>query len=180
MSWYAIQCLGVPRGLDLVRLAAIDAGLFARIPRCTITQRPIFAEYVFLDVPDEYSLPECMDLIRAVPAAASKIAHVAGLVTEAEMLAIDAVERFAASEAVPIALHGVRHGDIIEITSGPMAGQRATFVRGEHKHGRYMLVVDVAILGRVVAWELEPSAAKRVAAIVRDRKRAKRKPTRRH
>jgi transcription antitermination factor NusG len=182
VSCYAIQVIGGDRAAREVQLACMDAGYFARIPRCTITQRAIFPGYVFLTISahicrpvSEASLARALERIRVAPHVDAAIAHVLGHVSAAELRAIDAIERFAAFAAVPIDLNGIEHGDPIEITSGPMAGHRATFVRGLRRgvgpHSRWMLIVELSILGRPCVVDLNPESARRVRQSARrDRK----------
>ena len=60
---------------------------------------------------------------------------------------------------VPVFPHAnLARGDRVEVTDGPLAGLEGIFIQGKNSKGR--LVVNVELLGRSVAVEVDGTAVK--------------------
>ena len=71
---------------------------------------------------------------------------------------IEAIQQVVGAD-VPVFPHAnLARGDRVEVTEGPLAGLEGVFIQGKHSKGR--LVVNVELLGRSVAVEVDGTAVK--------------------
>lgn len=115
---------------------------------------PFFPGYLFAKVdllsPQYMALPWTPGL-RSIVKFGGRVAQVPEEIVTRIRERIAQMERSGAFDEAP---HGLRHGDRVRITAGPLKDIDAVFDRSLSKKGRVKVLLD--ILGRISACEIDP------------------------